>query len=74
MGLSVCMTSRRSTSYVHACIAARLLEQAISSRGKVISDLSAALGQLQEELNSKVVLHTAFISSQISEGVDRLGK
>lgn len=53
--------------------AARLLGQVTSNRSQVISDLSSALGQLQKDLNSGVVLHTAFVSGHISEGVDRLG-
>lgn len=54
--------------------AARLLGQAISNRAQVASNLSSALGKLQEDLNSGVVLHTAFVSSQTRHGVDRLGK
>lgn len=52
---------------------ARVLGQAISNRSQVISDLSAALGRLQDDLNSGLTLHTAFVSSQNREGIERLG-
>lgn len=52
---------------------ARLLGQATSNRSQVVSDLFSALEQLQEDLNSGVMLQAAFVSSQTREGVDRLG-
>ncbi|KZP34597.1 hypothetical protein FIBSPDRAFT_11673 [Athelia psychrophila] len=50
----------------------RLLGQATSNRSQVVSALSSALGQLQVDLNSGMVLQTALVSSQTREGVDRL--
>ncbi|KZP30581.1 hypothetical protein FIBSPDRAFT_777346, partial [Athelia psychrophila] len=50
----------------------RLLGQAVSNRSQVISDLSTALGRLQNDLNSGVMLHTAFVSSQNRQGIERL--
>lgn len=61
-------------SYAHGHLAARLLGQAISGRSQVVSDLSSALENLQNELNSGVAAHTALVSGQIREGVDKLSK
>ncbi|KZP24201.1 WD40 repeat-like protein [Athelia psychrophila] len=52
----------------------RFLGQAVSNRSQTISNLSTTLTQLNNDLNSGVQLHTAFMSSHVSEGVDRLVK
>ncbi|KAF7979694.1 hypothetical protein HWV62_41711 [Athelia sp. TMB] len=60
--------------YTDRGFAARLIGQAVINRSKTISDLSAALNQLQDDLKSGLQLHTAFVSSQTRDGVDRLVK
>ncbi|KAF7967809.1 hypothetical protein HWV62_32963 [Athelia sp. TMB] len=60
--------------YTDRGFAARLIGQAVKNRSKTISDLSAALNQLQDDLKSGLQLHTAFVSSQTRDGVDRLGE
>ncbi|KAF7967919.1 hypothetical protein HWV62_32533 [Athelia sp. TMB] len=51
----------------------RYLGQATSNPSQMVSNLSSTLGQLQDDLSSGIMLHTAFLSSQTKEGVDRLG-
>lgn len=63
-----------STSDAHGYLAARLLGQAISSRSQMVSNLSTSLEKLQNELDSGVAVHTAFVSGQIREVVNRLRK
>ncbi|KAF7968758.1 hypothetical protein HWV62_29555 [Athelia sp. TMB] len=65
--------------YTSHGFARRFMGQAISNRGQVISELSSTLDRLQEDLMSGLALHTAcvstktaFVSSQIKAGVDRL--
>ncbi|KAF7968879.1 hypothetical protein HWV62_29156 [Athelia sp. TMB] len=65
--------------YTSHGFARRFVGQAISNRGQVISELSSTLDQLREDLMSGLALHTAclssktaFVSSQIKAGVDRL--
>ncbi|KAF7982120.1 hypothetical protein HWV62_29841 [Athelia sp. TMB] len=60
--------------YTSHGFAGRFVGQAVSNRGQMVSDLSSKLGQLQDDIMSGVVLHTAFLSSQTKEGVDRLVK
>ncbi|KAF7982115.1 hypothetical protein HWV62_29831 [Athelia sp. TMB] len=60
--------------YTSHGFAGRFVGQAVSNRVQMISALSAKLGQLEADLKSGVVLHTAFLSSQTKEGVDRLVK
>lgn len=52
---------------------ARISGQVTSHRRQVVTNLSSALRSLQEDLNAGVMLHTAFVSGQIQDGVDRLG-
>ncbi|KAF7974289.1 hypothetical protein HWV62_12428 [Athelia sp. TMB] len=54
--------------------AGRFVGQVVSNRVQMISALSAKLGQLEADLKSGMMLHTAFLSSQTKEGVDRLVK
>ncbi|KAF7965338.1 hypothetical protein HWV62_44307, partial [Athelia sp. TMB] len=65
--------------YTSHGFAGRFVKQAVSNRSQKISDLSSTLGQLHDELTSGLLLHTAcvssktaFVSSQIKAGVDRL--
>ncbi|KAF7966616.1 hypothetical protein HWV62_37635 [Athelia sp. TMB] len=65
--------------YTSHGFAGRFVKQALSNRSQKISDLSSTLGQLQDELTSGLLLHTAcvssktaFVSSQIKKGVGRL--
>ncbi|KAF7978475.1 hypothetical protein HWV62_45603 [Athelia sp. TMB] len=60
--------------YTDRGFAARLVGQAVNNRGKTISDLSSSLDQLRDDLKSGLQLHTAFVSSQTRDGVDRLVK
>ncbi|KAF7980465.1 hypothetical protein HWV62_37934 [Athelia sp. TMB] len=53
---------------------ARLVGQAVSDRSKTISDLSSKLKDLRHNLESRLDLHTAFVSTQTREGVDKLVK
>ncbi|KAF7967747.1 hypothetical protein HWV62_33236 [Athelia sp. TMB] len=65
--------------YTSHGFAKRFMGQAVSNRSQKITDLSATLSQLKEDVMSALQLHTAsvasrtaFVSSQIKEGVDRL--
>ncbi|KAF7973533.1 hypothetical protein HWV62_14966 [Athelia sp. TMB] len=65
--------------YTSHGFARRFAGQAISNCGQIISELSSTLDQLREDLMSGLALHTAcvssktaFVSSQIKAGVDRL--
>ncbi|KAF7967840.1 hypothetical protein HWV62_32914 [Athelia sp. TMB] len=65
--------------YTSHGFARRLVGQVASNRGQMISELSSTLDQLREDLMSGLVLQTAcvssktaFVSSQIKTGVDRL--
>ncbi|KAF7974220.1 hypothetical protein HWV62_13201 [Athelia sp. TMB] len=60
--------------YTDRGFAARLIEQVVINRNKTISDLSSTLSQLRSDLQSGLQLHTAFVSSQTRDGVDRLVK
>ncbi|KAF7974185.1 hypothetical protein HWV62_13223 [Athelia sp. TMB] len=53
---------------------ARLVGQAVSDRSKTISDLSSKLKDLRHNLESRLDLYTAFVSTQTREGVDKLVK
>ncbi|KZP16034.1 hypothetical protein FIBSPDRAFT_934893 [Athelia psychrophila] len=53
---------------------ARFLHQATSNHSQTIEKLSATLTELKNDLNSGVHLHTAFMSSYIRDGVDKLVK
>ncbi|KAF7965339.1 hypothetical protein HWV62_44309 [Athelia sp. TMB] len=66
--------------YTSHGFAKRFMGQAVSNRSQKITGLSATLSQLKEDVMSALQLHTAsvasktaFVSSQIKEGVDRLG-
>lgn len=48
--------------------------QATSKRGQMLSTLSATLAQLKDDVNSGLQLHTAFVSTQARDGIDRLGE
>ncbi|KZP28486.1 hypothetical protein FIBSPDRAFT_927603 [Athelia psychrophila] len=50
----------------------RFLDQATSNHSQTIENLSATLTKLNNDLNSGVHLHTAFMSSYIRDGVDKL--
>ncbi|KZP16008.1 hypothetical protein FIBSPDRAFT_976664, partial [Athelia psychrophila] len=52
----------------------RFLDQATSNHSQTIENLSATLTKLNNDLNSGVQLHTAFMSSYIRDGVDELVK
>ena len=51
----------------------RLTRQAISNTSQTISDLAEALKQLKGDIHYGVTTHTAFVSTQISQDVTRLG-
>ncbi|KAF7977773.1 hypothetical protein HWV62_2657 [Athelia sp. TMB] len=48
--------------------------QAVSNRGKTVSDLSSKLQELRHKLESGLQMHIAFVSTQTRDGVDRLVK
>ncbi|KAF7970642.1 hypothetical protein HWV62_23372, partial [Athelia sp. TMB] len=52
--------------------AGRFVRQAVSNRAQMISELSSTLDQLRQDIDSGLNVHTAFLSSQIKEGVDWL--
>ncbi|KAF7967810.1 hypothetical protein HWV62_32965 [Athelia sp. TMB] len=58
--------------YTDRGFAVRLAGQAIVNRSQTISDLSSKLNQLRKDLKSGVFLHTAFVSSQTRDGVNKL--
>ncbi|KAF7967813.1 hypothetical protein HWV62_32971 [Athelia sp. TMB] len=58
--------------YTDRGFAARLAGQAIVNHSQTISDLSSKLNQLRKDLKSGVFLHTAFVSSQTRDGVNKL--
>ncbi|KZP04133.1 hypothetical protein FIBSPDRAFT_968406, partial [Athelia psychrophila] len=58
--------------YTQQKFTARFLGQMTSNQSEVVSDLSASLEQLQKDLNSGVMLQTAFESSQTRKVVERL--
>ncbi|KZP24290.1 hypothetical protein FIBSPDRAFT_784956, partial [Athelia psychrophila] len=49
----------------------RFLGQAVPNRSQMISNLYTTLAQLNNDLNSGVQLHTAFMSSRTCDGVNR---
>ncbi|KZP17692.1 hypothetical protein FIBSPDRAFT_830254 [Athelia psychrophila] len=60
--------------YTEHKFTSRFLGQMTSNQSQMVSDLSASLGQLQEDLNSGVMLQTAFESSQTHKVVERFVK
>ncbi|KZP24074.1 hypothetical protein FIBSPDRAFT_429067 [Athelia psychrophila] len=58
--------------YTQQKFASRFLRQMTSRQSEVVSNLSASLEELQKDLNSGVMLQTAFESSQTRKVVERL--
>lgn len=73
VALLVCIPSSHEVLTL-TILLGRLVGQATSNRSQMLSTLSTTLGHLKDDMNSGLQLHTAFVSTQARDGIDRLGE